>query len=1193
MDSQSLRAPAVPASRKRSISTEAAGPAGREPKKSRAGAVASASSVPGRPAKEALDENDATSTQQLRTALHRPSALPMTPGDVNANAELAPKFESRSLKEASKSRSPKEGSGKETKGVAVAEGQEGYEASFSGKSSAPPRAGPGPAKDVRKGRTIEKDDEDSDGVDNNKDDDHVMTFVDPGIETTNAKYEASSYKEKSSATRGQKSSVKPAVAKTGLKPKKGNGAKKTAKKAAPRGTKAPRSGLDDETRTEDAATDAELRELENGGRDRHIGWRREGRRDHVVLRGSEYVPREDAEAAVSERDRLEWAQEVASVLNRHPATGSSPDGNDDVLPETAMAVKAHVEAIFASATTHSTTASNAAAGPPSSHPGQDAQSPHAGEMLASVFEAVKTHGLKEAIATFLVTVSAKASRANEQGTAEDEQRTAADTGDDVISDLMKLAEDKVEQVCRAHGVSEEDITRIKTKLISPEGPIDAPIGRLSNYPPANASSGEHKQGVNTTTWTGERLQEKHGDINGFFWDCQIMTAPVGQTEHVVPLSRGMPDRDLDGLAAGLGPILHRLLWDLSLLVLRARLLLLTLTLATGRQAVTTVENVVNYLTVHSDCTLEVVKAELTVPSVTNEFGTYAERIIEVDWYILFRMQDSKPVVQSIAVAVPQWCVARASSDYCNSSAAYAQGCAADCGEDLLGLLETGKENTTPSHSNLARAGLPRDLSIGYHPTTMATLLLRARLRGDEMRNDFAVPFGDIPDSVINMSKRTGDLDFDVAPDTTSINGKTPLHYFMSCSALRGFDTARQEMFELEDGRAVNGMQMRGLKARATQLSTVVEVNGEVMTQAEATGKAISAAVNKLIVVNGEEMTIADERGLRSGSTNWTRCAEAVKSCLSDFITVQVRSDGSTETTFDWPAVPQYLVNKGLLSAENSTKERFFDLRGLNRVRQTLGELLGLEGLWDRGKVLEALSLSLASPAPTASTSTNVSADVVVKAQVDVPACAAELRDRIDTFATKVTEDGVEKRQVDWDAFRADLIKNGKLNVRFAKATPFASARREIIKFLSRHFGQDWHVKGTGARVPWAECANIIVAHLATFTSSSGPSQSLIWTSIFDHLVNVEKILPAKYISGNADARYRAKLDCGQMVQIKRVDTGQTIQALVADSCPTCNNNSCLDLSWGAFQALGGTQSMGVFDITWVRPGIRIVNIGTA
>ncbi|GAA5939756.1 RlpA-like double-psi beta-barrel domain-containing protein [Sporobolomyces koalae] len=64
------------------------------------------------------------------------------------------------------------------------------------------------------------------------------------------------------------------------------------------------------------------------------------------------------------------------------------------------------------------------------------------------------------------------------------------------------------------------------------------------------------------------------------------------------------------------------------------------------------------------------------------------------------------------------------------------------------------------------------------------------------------------------------------------------------------------------------------------------------------------------------------------------------------------------------------------------------------------------------------------------------------------------------------------------------------------------------------------------------------------------------------------------------ATYDNGSHCGKYVTITRSDTGKQINALVADSCPTCNNNACLDLSWGAFSALGGTQDMGVFDITW-------------
>ncbi|GAA5974023.1 hypothetical protein JCM11641_008217 [Rhodosporidiobolus odoratus] len=62
--------------------------------------------------------------------------------------------------------------------------------------------------------------------------------------------------------------------------------------------------------------------------------------------------------------------------------------------------------------------------------------------------------------------------------------------------------------------------------------------------------------------------------------------------------------------------------------------------------------------------------------------------------------------------------------------------------------------------------------------------------------------------------------------------------------------------------------------------------------------------------------------------------------------------------------------------------------------------------------------------------------------------------------------------------------------------------------------------------------------------------------------------------------YASGKHCGQTVTIKRVETGDTITALVADSCPTCNNDNCLDLSVGAYKSLGGTEAMGVFDIEW-------------
>ncbi|PRQ71608.1 RlpA-like double-psi beta-barrel-containing protein domain-containing protein [Rhodotorula toruloides] len=51
--------------------------------------------------------------------------------------------------------------------------------------------------------------------------------------------------------------------------------------------------------------------------------------------------------------------------------------------------------------------------------------------------------------------------------------------------------------------------------------------------------------------------------------------------------------------------------------------------------------------------------------------------------------------------------------------------------------------------------------------------------------------------------------------------------------------------------------------------------------------------------------------------------------------------------------------------------------------------------------------------------------------------------------------------------------------------------------------------------------------------------------------------------------------CGQTVQITRTDTGRTLLATVADSCPSCENAACLDMSVALFEAFGGTEEMGI------------------
>lgn len=64
------------------------------------------------------------------------------------------------------------------------------------------------------------------------------------------------------------------------------------------------------------------------------------------------------------------------------------------------------------------------------------------------------------------------------------------------------------------------------------------------------------------------------------------------------------------------------------------------------------------------------------------------------------------------------------------------------------------------------------------------------------------------------------------------------------------------------------------------------------------------------------------------------------------------------------------------------------------------------------------------------------------------------------------------------------------------------------------------------------------------------------------------------------ARYDASL-CGQTVSVTNVNNGLTVSAIVADMCPGCANSESLDLSVGAWLAIGETEADGSeVPITW-------------
>ncbi|BGP56804.1 hypothetical protein JCM8202_004424 [Rhodotorula sphaerocarpa] len=110
---------------------------------------------------------------------------------------------------------------------------------------------------------------------------------------------------------------------------------------------------------------------------------------------------------------------------------------------------------------------------------------------------------------------------------------------------------------------------------------------------------------------------------------------------------------------------------------------------------------------------------------------------------------------------------------------------------------------------------------------------------------------------------------------------------------------------------------------------------------------------------------------------------------------------------------------------------------------------------------------------------------------------------------------------------------------------------------------------TASAAPTSPAAHIYTGGIATFFWQNGNAGNCGWYES-----------DSTYLVALPTATYDGGKYCGQYVMITRTDTGDSIKALVADSCPTCENDSCLDLSWGAFSALGGTEDMGIFDISW-------------
>ncbi|KAJ6496733.1 hypothetical protein C8R47DRAFT_1011087 [Mycena vitilis] len=62
-------------------------------------------------------------------------------------------------------------------------------------------------------------------------------------------------------------------------------------------------------------------------------------------------------------------------------------------------------------------------------------------------------------------------------------------------------------------------------------------------------------------------------------------------------------------------------------------------------------------------------------------------------------------------------------------------------------------------------------------------------------------------------------------------------------------------------------------------------------------------------------------------------------------------------------------------------------------------------------------------------------------------------------------------------------------------------------------------------------------------------------------------------------KYARGANCGRMIRVTDLTTGKTVDGLVADECPTCDNTACVDMSLGMFKAFT-SLSVGMFKIKY-------------
>ncbi|GAA5960953.1 hypothetical protein JCM3765_007552 [Sporobolomyces pararoseus] len=517
----------------------------------------------------------------------------------------------------------------------------------------------------------------------------------------------------------------------------------------------------------------------------------EGRNDQIVLLLNKKF-RTEQQHARPVKDRQDFARKLKKVFTQPPAFPSP-----SIKSAAAIALTEKIKSIRR--------------GKPLPLPARASQegvavSGSGTQVLAATLNSIEDPDLRSAVEDFFVKTP-------------DRIQWAGENINQIEGGLAKATEiaiGEIKSILKSQtSLSSAERKSLLDRIISPGGPLFSPVGHFSNFPPETALNNNHRSGVNPYTWTGNLLTKKHSDISKtYFQDALLFVSSTSDTSASIGSEiRTRPQPRIDG-ADGSGVAarhaVDRVAVDMALLAVSERLVNETVTVFTGAQARSMMENVT--LAVEEDGDYRTYKRRVALDQlygVKNNHGEYADGSSFFDMNIVYSKHAGKFSVKSINFGVSQWCAGVASSSTCNSPTMYRCAQTTDAIENFVQMLRTGYDDSSDAASNLAQAATPRKQGKNRDPSAM--LKKRQSLRHFEIENDVVIPPSEIPDGIWIMA--LGKNDYSSIPKSLyydATNRITHLQYQCSQSSQRASANLRSQVHDY-NGRKVDGFTLRQLK----------------------------------------------------------------------------------------------------------------------------------------------------------------------------------------------------------------------------------------------------------------------------------------------------------------------------------------------------------------------------------------------